>query len=216
MDRQKLEKWNRWIAQIETDMINLLSARQIYKGYGEIVVANPEVQAEGATFHSFVVDGYVTQISMAVRRQLDTDPDTISLAHLITEIKDNPGAITRADYVARYKDMPMGVGEAIGNQHFTELAGPGDNFDPAIAQADLETLKEASRKLKSLADRKIAHRSKQPSPKMTFNEVDECIEVIKKLAQKYITLLTGGNHELEPVLLDWREAFTKTWIKKSA
>jgi len=196
-------------------MINLLSARQIYKGYGEIVVANPEVQTLGATFHSFVVDGYVTQISMAVRRQLDTDPDTMSLAHLITEIRDNPGSITRSDYVARYTDMPIGIGEAIGSQHFDELAGPGEDFDPAIAHADFDTLKEASRKLKSLADRKIAHRSKQPSPKLTFDEVDQCIEVIKKLAQKYITLLTGGHLELEPVLLDWQEAFTKKWITKS-
>lgn len=212
MDKQKLEKWNRWIGQIQADIISLLSARQIYKGYVEIVIANSYVQANGATFHSFVIDGYVTQISMAVRRQLDTDPDTISLAHLITEIRDNPATITRSDYVTRYLDMPMGIGESIGNQHFTELAGDSDIFNSTIAQTDLNTLKEASSKIRSLADRKIAHRSKQPISKTTFKETDECIEVIKKLTQKYITLLTGGHNVLEPILLDWQNVFTKKWI----
>lgn len=212
-DNQKVAKWNRWIEQIENEIVYILSSRILYKGYGDIVRANEGVLDEGAVFHNWIVDNYVTFVAMAVRRQLDTDKDSISLVRLLTDIKNNPKSLTREAHVAFYIALPMDIGRAHGNRCFTENAGSGDFIDSAIVEADLIKLREASKKIGQLATRKIAHKSTKTIPSMTFNEVDECIEVIKTITRRYILLLRAADNILEPMMPDWQNIFTQKWIK---
>lgn len=211
-DPQRLAKWQRWRKQIESELIHLLGSRQIYKTYGEMVMNNEAVQKGGPLFHNWIVDNYVTFVAMSIRRQADTDDDVVSLARLIADIRDNPESLTREGHVFRYKNMPLGLGPGIGDQTFTENAGAGEHIDPLFADKDLEKLKQASRKVNLLANRTIAHKSRKAVPKLTFNDVDEAIEAIKEIAQKYILLLTAGHNVLEPVMDDWQEIFTKKWL----
>lgn len=213
-DPQRVAKWNRWIEQIEGELVHLLASRKIYMGYGNMVRANKTVQSDGVTFHNWVVDNYVTFVSMAIRRQLDTDSDSISLARLVTDIKNNPESMARANHVAFYTKMPFGIGNAQGNQAFTEHAGAGEHIDPAIAEADLVKLQEASRAVELLANRRIAHKSTRSTPTITFDDVDECIETIKVIAQKYILLLSAAHNLLEPTMPDWQNVFLRKWINK--
>lgn len=128
-DPQCVAKWNRWIEQIEHEMVSLLASRKIYKGYGDIVRPNTSINTgKGVTFHNWIVDNYVTYVAMAIRRQMDNDGDTISLARLINDIKDNPDSLSRKEHVAMYANMPFGVGGSQGNATFTEYAGAGEFF----------------------------------------------------------------------------------------
>jgi hypothetical protein len=209
-DPQRLAKWQRWQRQIEHELISLLGSRQIYKSYGEIVTKNEAVQKGGPLFHNWIVDNYVTYVAMAIRRQADTDSDSVSLARLISDIRDHPESMTRATHVAFYKNFII---EGYGDQMFTEHAGPGDFMDPTIAKKDLAELQEVSRSVNQLASRTIAHKSTRAVPKLTFNDIDACIEAIKKIAQKYILLLSAAHNVLEPVMDDWQTIFTMKWIK---
>jgi hypothetical protein len=210
---QKLQKWERWITPIQDDVIYLLGSRQTYKSYGEIVKANQDVMNGGPSFHSWVRSNYVTFVSMAIRRQLDTDNDSISLARLISDIRDNPGDLTRADFVARYAGMAFGVGPSLGERDFTANAGGGAFMDATIAQVDFDRLQTAAREVSKLATRTIAHRTTKSVPTLTFDEVDECIETIKEITQKYILLLTASHNVMEPIMQDWSGIFREEWIK---
>jgi len=209
-DPQRLAKWQRWQGQIEHELVSLLGSRQIYKSYGEIVTGNEAVQKGGPLFHNWIVDNYVTYVAMAIRRQADTDSDSVSLARLISDIRDHPESMTRVAHVAFYENF---IVEGYGDRAFTANAGPGDYIDPTIAEKDLEELREVSLSVSQLASRTIAHKSTRQVPELTFNDIDECIEVIKKIAQKYILLLSAAHNVLEPVMDDWQTIFTMKWIK---
>jgi AbiU2 len=210
VDLQKTLKWQRWLKQIEGDISHILGSRQIYKSYGVIVKSNQVIHNQGNVFHSWVVNNYVTTVSMAVRRQLDTDSDTISLARLISDIRDNPKCLTRSWYVEYYKNSIEGYGD----QMFNEYAGLGECIDISVTESDLALLLEAGKDISKLANRSFAHKSTRTKPKMTFDDVDMCIESIKKIAQKYILLLTASHNVLEPIMSDWQGIFTIPWVKQ--
>lgn len=212
-NNQKIEKWERWIEHIQDDVIYLLGSRQTYKSYGEIVRSNQEIMKDGPSLHSWVRSNYVTFVSMAIRRQLDTDSDSISLARIIADIRDNPGDLTRADFVARYAGMAFGVGPSLGNKDFTDNAGSGTFMDATIAQADFDRLQTAAQDVSRLATRTIAHRTTKNVPTLTFDEVDKCIETIKDVTQKYVLLLTASHNVMEPIMQDWSGIFREKWIK---
>lgn len=114
--------------------------------------------------------------------------------------------------MAFYSGMAFDIGEAHGDQTFTDNAGTGDHIDPTIVAEDLAKLVAASEAIGRLATRKIAHGTNRLVPSTTFNDVDDSIEVIKAIAQKYILLLTSGYNELEPIMSDWQEIFTTPWL----
>ena len=213
-DPQKIDKWKRWVEQIESDLVHLLGSRQVYKSYGEIVRGNETVLKGGPAFHNWITDNYVTFVAMSIRRQTDTDNDVISLARLISDIRDNPESLRRDWHISFYKNMAFGVGNSVGNDTFTKNAGTGDYMDASIAQNDLDNLMTISQKVGKLANRKIAHKTTKAIPQLTFDDVDECIEGIKEIAQKYILLLTTAFNVLEPIMDDWQGIFTMKWIER--
>ncbi len=210
----KMTKWLKWIGAIENDMIQVLSSRQFYKEYGRIVSSNNSINTEGSLFHRWVIDNYVTYVAMAIRRQLDDYNDVISLKRLVQDIANNPNDISRSEHVKLFSSLPPLVdGNTQGNQSFDKLAGSGQYFDPQIAVDDLSLLENDGISIMQLVNRKFAHNSKNQSPIMTFDDVDEVIETLKSLVQKYMLLITATHSTLEPVIgQDWQDIFTKAWI----
>lgn len=207
----KIDKWRRWMSNINDELIQLFGSRQIYREYGRIVSRNTRVDKTGAVFHRWVIDNYVTYIAMAIRRQADLDSHSISLAKLIYDIKEHPEALKRTDFVALYKNMSVDFAE----RDFSELAGKGEYMDSTIAQADYERLITVSKDVYDLASRSFAHKSTRVSPKVTFNDVDRCLEEIKSIAKKYELLMTGSSLEHEPVIAqDWQDIFLP-WIEET-
>lgn len=210
-DKQKIAKWQRWQEQIENDVVYLLASRKIYKSYGEIVNNNSSVQSDGALFHGWIKDNYVTFVAMSIRRQLDVDKDVISLSRLLADIVSNPESLSRKWHDSLYSGF---VVSGFGDQMFNESAGTGDYIDLAIVEKDLSELKTAGENIKSLADRSIAHKTVKKKPQLTFDDVDKCIETIKVITAKYRLLLTAKGGELEPTMADWQNIFTQRWISR--
>jgi hypothetical protein len=213
-NKHKLDEWIRWVDRIETDLIHLLGSRQIYKRYIEIVQANDKVRRQGTIFHDWVIHNYVTYVAMSIRRQLDENGDVISLAKLIREIKVNPENVTKEWHRTLYTNS-LAIEHGIPDSTFEHCAGKGESFDSRIAEADLQDLLKLSQNIRKLANREVAHRSKNKSPtKVTFQEVDDCINKLKELARKYILLFTAASNEMEPAILDnWESIFNRPWFQ---
>lgn len=212
----KLNKWIKWQKKITDELIDLHASRQIYESYVEIIYHDKSVLNEGLRFHSWVKDNYVVFCSMAVRRQTDNNPyykDAISLARLVHDITNNPKELRREWFI----ELWAGAGESvpgIADQEFTRLAGKGAYFDPKIGLKDLERLSEVAKDIKDMVDRVFAHSTNKQHGKVTFDDVNRCIDRFREVLQRYITLLTTHHNNVDPIVpMDWQNAFTKPWVK---
>lgn len=182
-----------------------------------MVNRNSEVGSEGGIFHNWVKTNYVTFVAMSIRRQMGEGRDEISLVKLIGDIKLHSGEITRDWYRSLYPDRKLfdiDVSGGMANQFFDQTAGKGESFDPTTAEEDLDALKTIGKDIKLLATRTVAHSIDKEVPKLTFDQVDQCIDKFKEITGKYLLLLTAAGENLEVVIVDdWQAAFTKPWIK---
>jgi hypothetical protein len=207
--QQKLEKWQRWIGEIHKDAEEILENQHNFSVYTEIVNNNTEIQSP-SDFHWWIRNNYVSSIAMSIRRQAEwKDPDILSLGKLLHELQIEPEVLTRKWYQDTFSYDWSG-------SDFTHNAGTGVHFDPEVARKDLEALGNLSQNITQYADRKIAHRSRQPIPIVTFNEANSFIEEFERILKKYIILFTAkGFTGIRPIpQYDPEEIFTKPWIKK--
>lgn len=207
--KQKLEKWLRWIEIVHKDTEDLLDNQYIFSKYIEIIKGNPKIQ-EPSDFHWWVRNNYVSSVAMSVRRQIDTDPDVITLGKLLKEMVESPQTLTKAWHRTLYKNL----GPSWADKAFEDIAGNGEFFDPEVAKNDFEKLVNLSEGITKFADRRIAHKSKQPIPDVKFKEMNDFIEEFENMLKKYILLFTGSGYvQLRPEYqYDWEEIFYHKWI----
>jgi hypothetical protein len=210
---QKIAMWQKWSERIGQDVIHLLGHRKIYKSYAELLDLNPDVVKNGGLFHQWINETYITSVAMGIRRQLDTDKDVISLLKLIRDIKNNPNDLTRDWHISLYKsNLDDDIKNAIANETFTKHAGAGNIIDIKILEEDEKKLLQLADKITLYADRAIAHRSKSAIPQVTYGEVEQCIDALRDIAQRYILIFTAGYNLMEPEIIDyWESIFSMPW-----
>jgi hypothetical protein len=61
----------------------------------------------------------------------------------------------------------------------------------------------------------VAHRDKYPMRRLpTYGELDHCVDVLEKLAEKYSLILKAEGTDVVPAIVyDWQEPFRVAWIK---
>lgn len=135
---------------------------------------------------------------MAIRRQIKTNNDSISLSMLLKELIDNPTLVTRTEFVDLYG---KGHGRQFGERDFAAYAEDGQSHISAsrVCQ-DLFNLLNLARNIEEHADRRIAHWDKREplselTPKIIFDALDE----LGNLTRKYYLLLFAADLELSPV-----------------
>jgi len=210
MDKNKnyLNKWDRWVDSIHKDVEKLLSNREIYRRYLEIVKNNQEIQSP-SDFHIWVRENYVASVVTAIRRQLDTRKDVISLMRLLTEIRSHNQILSR-DWHKNAHQYDW------ADADFTNVAGNGAFFAKEIAEEDIKQLESLGKSIQEYTHKYIAHKSKDQMKKLpTFNDVDKFIEKLEEITKKYILLFTASGYAgLLPIWqYDWEEIFRKKWIK---
>lgn len=212
--QMKYQKWVRWIETICADVGNLCQQKHIFLEVKAIIDENPNIHHESA-FYELFDNGYTAIGVMGVRRQVKTQKDSISLAHLLNDIQNNPHIISLQRYKLLYRES--GVGEDLAETHFKEFkASDTDYIDPAIVERDLSALRNSVQVCETFANRRLAHsdpRTVEPHP--TFSDLHSCIDLIEGLAIKYWLILTGNNlNSLFPKDLgNWKAVFRVPWIE---
>ena len=79
---------------------------------------------------------------------------------------------------------------------------------------DLSLLDNKTASITRWADEQIAHMGRTQTANPTFNDLDEAIDVIGQLLQKYYQLIDGGYLiDVKPVIADdWRQPFRTKWL----
>lgn len=199
------------LGEIENDFIGdneyavggALENRFLFNRLLEIIKTNPRVDKPNI-FLDYIKINYVTAIIMAICRQVDEDPKSVSLINLLHEIYDNAEKITKKWFASHYQK----AGTALGKKDFEENFGYLEHIDPSVVYADIGNLIFYTKDIKKFRNKRVAHRDKNKNIKfdIDFDTLNNAIDLIEKLIKKYYLLLTqSGIPQLLPDnLLDFR------------
>ena len=210
LDKNTFDKWVQWIEKIENDLIAIVNNQQIYNYFINVVNANLEhiKSNEGLLFCDFIRQCYGVQAALGIRRHIKTDDDSISLMRLLEQIKQCASQFTYDFYLERY---PIINGHESQKSKFQEFSDDGKIISEHKIDNDIQELIKIGGKVSNLVDRIIAHLDKRGiEEEVTYNDLEESINVFNKIALKYINLITfAGFLSLTPAIQpDWTKIFS--------
>lgn len=217
MSDSKIAKWQSWLDnRIRPDLVTVYAYRDTFNEVVRIAADNE--QLPDSYFWDFLRGTYATSLAVAVRRQADVDPRTITLARLLTEIASDAPRLTREFWVGMWEPGPRPIGLTVAENAFAEqwAGNMGDHLDPAIPNADLADLRSKTDAVTRYVDQHVAHSDAKPRSAIpTFADLDAAVDCLGYLFQKYGNLLTASMYPgLVPVHQDdWLAIFRQPWIR---
>jgi hypothetical protein len=222
---QKLEKWNRWLGDANSDgsiaheLSNLALIKEIHSGLRQMVYDNDNLQKHSA-FYSVMQTTYTQSVLMCIRRQVRTDKDSIGLIMLANDISKNCRLITKEFYSDMYAqrrpDDEREEWKRLGERDFAKYFGGkcGDTLDPHLINEDVQKLAEIFAASSGFTDRRLAHLDKrEPIDIPMHSEIESWCQTLNSILKKYMLLLRAVDYKFEPVLQhDWKIIFRAAWL----
>jgi hypothetical protein len=210
-----LAKWRRWLAELKEQTVQLLTSREVYIEVRNIVAANPSIRTDNRLI-GWMTWNYVQSMLISVRRLVDARTDIISLERLLGDMEKHCDLLTRESHIQLYSDSDEDM-EWQANSTFESLAGKGSTTYPKEnIQRDRSRLVELWKRLKPLANKRIAHLDERgyecTMPK--YDDLDRVIDEIERQIRRYCLLLEATDYAtLQPVpQYDWKAIFRVPWL----
>jgi len=208
----KLKKWLHWLEDVKIDVRELVIAKYTYHEIINMIDGNPHLNKHGSLFYDYLARTYATYVAIGIRRQVKYSKQSISIIRLLREMSATPETLSRKYYVALYE--PPSTDWA--DKDFNQFASPDSAYiDSSLVANDLTSLRKASKRLESFADKHVAHRDQSGLKELpTFNEVDSCINLLEKLYIKYHMLFHAVDIDtlLPESPHDWKNIFSVPWL----
>jgi hypothetical protein len=218
---EALIEWKTWLDALETQIYVLHHRRQIHDEFMEMLDAAGE---DDRTFQDAFHGMYIESQVMAIRRQADNDPRTLSLRRLIGQLEQRRRDFTREWYVKRWM---AGRDPASADQRDRDEArfhqrnandafdrftdSPGDDvLGGRRLQEDRDDLLRLTERVVRYADTTVAHADRTADGvEATYAEFHEALEHLGLMLQRYYLLIDqGGLVSATPVMQsDWKSPF---------
>lgn len=142
-DDERFKGWDEQILKIHEHIMDAIVNRRIHNEIGAILQANLRLWRDNNSFYVWMASTYEDSALMAVRRQVDVDMRSISLARLLKQIIDCPHVLSRERFVGQVVSRYLPASEGAANRKFDHLASPGANHINAdVVHAELCNLRE--------------------------------------------------------------------------
>ena len=193
---QVFRKWRRWLQRIENDQLqDLLIDRHIFHQFRDCIT--PHVGSNrGADLASWMGQNYVAFAATAIRRMVEppkTSWKSISLIILLTDLAANDSLLTRERFRGLYENS---VAKPFADRDFATITGSkaATKMSAARINRDIRALKAASRKIKKLVDKVVAHTEadRRKVPRVQYGEIDKAIDLLEQTYRRYFLLLSGS------------------------
>jgi hypothetical protein len=221
--------WRRDFDVIYRDVQELAVQRHLYREIRAELEAGEERFAEmDGTVFDWLRRMHVYSAVIAIRKQMENDPRSVSMLRLLQTIRPRAARLTRADYVARAGELPTNATERerlehelrgeVLNERFDGLAGAGEqHVTEASVQRDIDQLLAAARALAPYVQWTIAHRDRRgigASTTTTWDDLNGAIDLLEQLVRRYNELLDAGHAPgLVPTWQhDWKAPLRIPWI----
>ncbi len=214
-DDELFQRLDKDLENIRKDVQHLLFMQFIFSQVQKLVRQNQRLQRP-SSFYDWMAQAYAYTVAIGVRRHLDYDNRSYSLVRLLKEVMRKPETLSRKRYVSMYSSQDPNLAKRVANREFDKLVGvPGNlHVDIARVYADLQRFKTMAEKLKPFVNKRIAHFDRKgPKTIPTFRDLDDSVEIMKCLVEKYSWLFRCKCGDITPVLVDdWRAIFREPWI----
>lgn len=207
-----LKEWKADLDRIREEITLLAWSTDIHERLRTIVSANPAVNVHNQ-FYDWLSRSYVDSQLVGLRRQLDRDKRSVSLANLIGSMVDHPELLSREAHLSLYSQEM----QFQGNHTFNLLAGSRSNTYPA---AKLHGALRALERVRSVhvkyMNKRLAHSDRAPfsGPLPTLRDLNAAVRKLEKLVIHYHRLFTAHSYpSLVPVSdYDWEAIFRLAWL----
>lgn len=205
--RAKLEKD---LKTVGAEVAVLFSQREVFRELARLFTENRALGTDWTQLHTFLFGGYVTQACMRLRRLMDENGQTVSLANIVSRVCQHPTLLTRADYVARFSEgheLPFvrEHREDEANQLFNRFAGPeGPCLDPVRLCRFCLPARWKWEVVRRYVNKRLAHYDRKGPHNPTWGELDRAIDAVGDLYINVQLLLTGIVEEQKELARTWQ------------
>ena len=239
-ERADLDHYRTWRANLlktNSDVGNLLLSRYIFQETQRVIARKQKLEG---VFVRWLRINYVNTVALGIRRQLDTDPKTVSLANLLRSLIAKPNVITRERYLAvatsvppdllRYRRRRRTAGfvqwmdSVAAHSFFDKVAAPNsDHVSREVIGSDLKLLQQRGMRVERFATKRLAHYDITPPAAVKYEEIDAALDTLDDLLEKYNSLIhpTRSVHRrwqagvsLEGLYPGWKQVFERPWNAK--
>lgn len=212
---ERRERALKWLDTIVLDVQETIVNHHIFWEVQEIIHNNAELATMQSAFFEWMGSVFAHSAAVAVRRQIKSDHQSISLLRLLEELKKYPAIITREYFVSICADPSDPLSVEYAYDSFDSHAGQGkSHLDPVKIEADIQEIKDKAKVIEHYVDKRIAHYDEggvKANPK--FSDLDECLRCLEKLLRKYKVIMQATDASLYPhFLYDWKQIFRLRWI----
>lgn len=213
-----------WLDALKHQIYDMNHRRQVHDEFMVLLEQqdHPDTDIFGECFHHMYIEAQV----LAIRRQVDNDPRTLSLRRLIGQLESHRRQFTRSWYIARWLDGRDPSSEDLHERELAKLHlelangafdqftdGPGDEqLGCRRLQKDRERLLQMTEKVVAFANAVVGHTQKVPLDiEVTYNDFHQALEHLGEMLQRYYLLINqGGLVTTTPVIQgDWKGLFRK-------
>lgn len=183
------------LSSLREQVLTLLFMRHVFRTHQEIVRLNPDLQGRArGLFSDWVQLVYNTSAPIVVRRIAGESPKSgdVSLIAVFDELLRDPRGLCGQSEPER------------------------SAFRRSIS-VNRKAVINASKKANHFANKRVAHHVPGEIVKTTFRDLDEAIESVRAMTEKYMRLVFGGHCDLETemkgrmLVNGWTVIFTETW-----
>lgn len=237
-EEKQFKQWDKWLGSIYEDVQSLVIGRHVYREVARIIADNPKIQ-KPSSFYELMGATFLAWSAMAVRRQADVK--NIALHRLLREIERRPEVLSRDRFVRTYMDgwkapyteaipdptpknlfnggarlMTRDEVKALANREYDRCVTlHASHIDPSRVRKEIHELRSKTDKVKTFANKRIAHLVDGDTKAPTFPELDECIACLEKLTTRYRMLFRASAPCMLPTWqFDWMAIFNEPWLPR--
>ena len=214
------ERWAKWLKHLELISAELHAVyrnRAVFRRLQQMFHDNPRLNAEGGWVYRRLLDYYAAYIVIAVRREVDTGPDGLTLLQILMEMRRYNDILSRERFMSRFENREPPIADFVremGKKDFDRWSDNGHCISHGMLNKDLKELRRRTGTVVNYANKRVAHRTLDEAT-LTITQSDEALAHIEEVMQKYYTILAGpALVGLEPAIqFDWENVFTFPWIE---
>lgn len=215
--------WTRWkerMKRVRHELHYVYSTRRKFNDVTSLFQNNEKLKSIGGEVYDWMFRMWARDIVIAIRRELDSDTNTVCLGRLLDEMAQRSKVITRARYLGdipeddfKYR-MLWQTFDGFGIVRQSDTAPLTDSLDPAGIAADRQRLVRVAKSVLAYANQLVAHRSETEHVPVTLGDVNRTVDAIEEIFIKYYAIIVGPSlMGLEPSLIgNWMAPFEIPWL----
>ncbi len=203
-------EWAQWARDYEIihgSLADLSRKRQIHKAHRRVLYQHEDVEGreieDGTVIvHHWMQENYTDSMLIGLRRIVDKTGGTFSFVRLLQQLEKKRPLITLERYLQLSRAGKSPREDSFLKMLFSRFSSDGRTLDRRKIRADIDALLADHEVLLQYINSAIAHRASksdpglaaEPSPTVTWEDLDRLFDDIDALFNKYYALVRPGVH----------------------